>query len=79
MLVERDTYTILDKKDSATCTLEGYDEFRVYYPQELLVYFLETMPGRSSASSFRVLGFHKRWDLEAETNRSDLVVVAEKW
>jgi SAM-dependent methyltransferase len=77
VLLEHDIYTIHNQKDGSTRILEGYDEFRVYYPQEL-VYYLETMPALSSAAGFRVLGFHKRWNLEAEPNRSDLVVVAEK-
>jgi SAM-dependent methyltransferase len=71
VLIEHDLYTIHHKPDGSTHILEGYDEFRVYYPQEL-IYYLEQM------GNFRVLGFHKRWDLQAEPNRSDLVIVAEK-
>jgi SAM-dependent methyltransferase len=71
VLVESNVYYVTQKGTGEIQRIDGYDEFRVYYPQEIR-YYLENMGG------FRVLGFHNRWDLESESNRSDMVVIAEK-
>jgi SAM-dependent methyltransferase len=71
VLLERNIYTVSDKRSGERRIIQGFDEFRFYYPQEL-TYYLEQMGG------FRVLGFYRRWDVEAEANRSDMVVVCER-
>jgi hypothetical protein len=71
VLVESNIYFVTDKTTGAVRRVDGFDEFRIFYPQEIR-YYLEQMAG------FHVLGFHTRWDIEAKPERSDLVVVAEK-
>ena len=49
---------------------EGYEQSRVFYPQEFLFYL-------ESIGNFRILGMHECWSLEEEPIGPYLAVVAE--
>lgn len=69
--VVKETMTYYVERDGAIRRYEGYHEWRVLYPQEMRA-FLE-MDGL-----FRVLGIHKRWDLDAVPEGPGWVAVARR-
>jgi len=50
---------------------EGYDQARIFYPQETLFYL-------ASMAGFKVLGLHECWNLERPPVGPCPVVVAER-
>jgi len=69
VLDERMTYYV--DGDGAIRRYEGYQAWRIFYPQELIGY-LERVAG------FRVLGLHTRWDLDKAPTGPDWAIVAER-
>ena len=63
--------TLEGDRISAITRFEGYEEWRIFYPQEMLTY-LRLLGG------FNVLGLHRCWDLDGDPAGPNFVVVAEK-
>jgi len=69
--VSANKMTYFVTKDGVISRFEGYSEWRMFYPQEMLFYL-------RSMGNFKILGLHKRWSLEDELAGPDFAVVAER-
>ena len=69
--VVKETMMYTVERDGTIRRYEGFYEWRVLYPQEMRA-FLET------DGLFRVLGIHKRWDLDAIPDGPGWVAVAQR-